>query len=122
MDRVLPGTPQRQSLGTQWYWNKNPKENDEEENDLARSKFEAAIKELTIENSPGDDNIPAELMKNGGEATIEILHQLNMTNILGIRRTLWTKSLVITLPMQGYIQLCKNYQTISLMCHASKPE
>ena len=34
--------------------------------------------------------------------------------------TLWTQSLVITLPMNGNLQLCLNYRTISLISHPSK--
>ena len=34
--------------------------------------------------------------------------------------TPWTQSLIITLPKKGYLQLCQNYRTISLICHQSK--
>ncbi|PIK43798.1 endonuclease-reverse transcriptase [Apostichopus japonicus] len=34
--------------------------------------------------------------------------------------TLWTQSLIITLPKKGNLQQCQNYRTISLICHASK--
>ena len=32
----------------------------------------------------------------------------------------WTRSLVITLPKKGNLQLCKNYRTISLISHPSE--
>ena len=32
----------------------------------------------------------------------------------------WTKSLIITLPKKGNLQLCQNYCTISLISHPSK--
>ena len=32
----------------------------------------------------------------------------------------WTQSLIITLPKKGNLQQCKNYCTISLICHPSK--
>ncbi|WP_419634916.1 hypothetical protein, partial [Thiolapillus sp.] len=34
--------------------------------------------------------------------------------------TLWTQSLVITLPKKGNLQQCQNYRTISLISHPSK--
>ena len=34
--------------------------------------------------------------------------------------TIWTQSLVITLPKKGNLQLCQNYRTISLISHPSK--
>ena len=34
--------------------------------------------------------------------------------------TLWTQSLIITLPKKGILQLCQNYRTISLISHSSK--
>ena len=34
--------------------------------------------------------------------------------------TLWTQSLIITLPKKGNLQLCQNYITISLISHLSK--
>ena len=32
----------------------------------------------------------------------------------------WTQSLIITIPKKGNLQQCKNYRTISLICHPSK--
>ena len=34
--------------------------------------------------------------------------------------TLWTQSLIITLPKKGNLQQCQNYRTISLISHPSK--
>ncbi len=34
--------------------------------------------------------------------------------------TLWTQSLVTTLPKKGNLQLCQNYRTISLISHPNK--
>ena len=34
--------------------------------------------------------------------------------------TPWTKSLIITFPKKGNLQLCQNYRTISLISHWSK--
>ena len=71
--------------------------------------------------SPGDDNIPAELIKNGGEAMISTL-----TIICNKIWETWewptplTKSMSITIPKKGNLQICNNYRTISLISHPSK--
>ena len=68
--------------------------------------------------SAGVDNIPAELVQAGGEATIDILTAIcNKIWKTGEWTTTWTQSLVITLPKKGNLQLCQNYRTIS---HPSK--
>ena len=33
---------------------------------------------------------------------------------------MWSTSLIITIPKKGDLKKCKNYRTISLICHASK--
>ena len=67
------------------------------------------------------DNIPAELVKAGEEAIIDILTPIcNKIWKTGEWPTTWTQSLVIRLPKKGNLQLCKNYRTISLISHPSK--
>ena len=76
---------------------------------------------LKIGKSDGVDNIPAELVQAGGEATIDILTTIcNKIWKTGEWPTTWTQSLVITLPKKGNLQLCQNYTTISLISHPSK--
>ena len=79
------------------------------------------MKYLKGGKSPGDDNIPAELIKNGGEAMISAL-TIIYNNIweTGEWPTPWTKSMIITLPKKGNLQICNNYRTISLISHPSK--
>ena len=81
--------------------------------------MEAAVKALKMGKSAGMDNIPAELIQAGGEATIDIL-TCNKIWRTGEWPTTWTQSLVITLPKKGNLQLCQNYRTISLISHPSK--
>ena len=69
----------------------------------------------------GVDNIPAELVKGGGEDVITAL-----TTICNKIWQTWewpsprTQSLVVTLPKKGNLQQCQNYRTISLISHPSK--
>ena len=67
------------------------------------------------------DNIPGELVQAGGADVITavktICYKIWQT---GKWPTLWTKSLVTTLPKKGNLQQCQNYRTISLISHPSK--
>ena len=83
--------------------------------------MEAAVKALKMGKSAGVDNIPAELVQAGGEAMIDILTAIcNKIWKTGEWPTMWTQSLVITLPKKGNLQLYQNYRTISLISHPSK--
>ena len=67
------------------------------------------------------DNIPAELVRAGGEDVITALMTIcNKIWQTGEWPTLWTQSIVITLPKKGNLQQCKNYRTINLISHSSK--
>ena len=88
---------------------------------ILREEVEVAVKYLKGGKSPGNDNIPAELIKNGGEAMISALTIIcNKIWKTGEWPTPWTKSMIITLPKKGNIQICNNYRTISLISHPSK--
>ena len=86
-----------------------------------RREVEAAVKSLKKDESAEVDNIPLELVQAGGEAMINML--LIICNTIwqtGEWQTLWTQSLIITLPKKGNLQLCQNYLTICLISHSSK--
>ncbi|MGL4418375.1 MAG: reverse transcriptase domain-containing protein [Plesiomonas shigelloides] len=84
-------------------------------------EVEAAIRSLKGGKSPGVDNVPAELLKLGGEMTTKILTIL-CQKIWEQKKwpVQWTQSLVIPLPKKGNLKQCENYRTISLISHASK--
>ena len=76
---------------------------------------------LKAGKSPGVDNIPTELLKNGGEATATVLTAL-CKKIWEMKECLkeWTQLLVVPFPKKGNLQQCQNYHTINLMSHTSK--
>ena len=79
------------------------------------------MKSLKKRKSAGVDNIPAELVKAGGEAMTDALHIIcSKIWQTGEWPTQWTQSLIITLPKKGNLQMCQNYRTISLISHPSK--
>lgn len=90
---------------------------------ILRVKAEAAVQTLKSGKSYGVDNIPAEPLKHGGEATINILTIIrNKIWQTGEWPKLWTKSLFIVLPIKGNLQLHQNYRTSSLINHVNKAQ
>ena len=88
---------------------------------ILREEVETAIRSLKNGKAAGVDNVPAELIKNGGETVTDILLKIcNKIWQTGEWPTPWTQSLIITLPKKGNLQQCQNYRTISLISHASK--
>ena len=88
---------------------------------ILREEVEAAVKSLKKGKSPGIDNIPGELVQAGGDAVTSVLHKIcNKIWQTGEWPMPCTQSLNITLPKKGNLQQCKNYRTISLICHPRK--
>ena len=88
---------------------------------ILRDEVEQAVNSLKHGKSAGVDNIPSELIKNGGEAMIDALTVIcNKIWETGEWPTSWTQSHIITLSKKGNLQQCQNYRTISLISHPSK--
>ena len=86
-----------------------------------REKVEIPVAALKKGKSAEVDNIPAELVQAGGEPMIDVLTKIyDKIWKTGELPTSLTQSLIITLPKKGILQLCQNYQTISLISHPSK--
>ena len=83
---------------------------------MLREVVEEAVRSLKSGKSEGVDNIPSELLKNGGEATTTVLTTI-CQKILETKQwpKAWTQSLVILLPKKGNLRQYQNYRTISLI-------
>ena len=88
---------------------------------VTRNKIEVNIKDLKRGKSPGNDDIPAELIQAGGEASVRIYHKLciKIWNSSSWPKE-WKRSVFITIPNKGNLKLCTNYRTIALISHTSK--
>ena len=88
---------------------------------LLKEEVVVAVSSLKTGKSPGVDNVPAELIKYGGEDTAHALTVL-CQKIWDEKRwpKEWTQSLMIPLPKKGNLKQCQNYRTISLISHPSK--
>ncbi|KAK3871096.1 hypothetical protein Pcinc_023742 [Petrolisthes cinctipes] len=93
----------------------------EDDYPILRDEVVATVDSLRSGKSAGVDNIPSELLKPGGESTIDMLTIIcNKIWQTGEWPKPWTQSLIIVIPKKGNLQLCQNYRTISLISHASK--
>ncbi len=91
------------------------------EPDLLKSEIRTPISKIKSQKAPGIDGTEGELIKGGGEAVVHIMHKIcNKIWVTGEFPTLWTKSLVVTIPKKGDTTKCENHRTISLICHSSK--
>ena len=75
---------------------------------------------LKAGKSPGVDNIPSKLLKNGGEATTIFLTAICLKIWETKKRKHRTNSLVIPLSKKGNLKLFQNYRDVSLTSHPSK--
>ena len=91
------------------------------EPEILRSEVEQAIKKLKSGKSPGDDNIPAELLKQSGNEGITVIHKLcNKIWSTTEWPADWKKAVFLPLPKKGDTRECANNRTIALISHASK--
>ena len=84
-------------------------------------EVEKAIKSMKTRKAEGPDEIPAELLKLGGETVTAAMHRL-ITHVWITRNWPedWTQSTFVPLFKKGDLTVCANYRTISLISHASK--
>ena len=93
----------------------------DKEPSILKSEVRLAIATMSNGKSPGQDNIPGELLKEGGEQIVDYYTTLcNKVMDTGRWPTQWTTSLVVPLPKKGDLSQCKNHRTISLISHPSK--
>ena len=89
---------------------------------ITYQEFENALKEMKNGKSPGYDDIPIELFKEGGDLAKQILFDLILSFWLESRVTEdWGRH--ISVPLfngKGDSGQCKNYRGITLICHAAK--
>ena len=88
---------------------------------ILKEEVEAAVQSLKLGKSPRVNNVPSELLKNGGKAVVKALTALGQ-QIWEQKRWPkdWTQSLMIPLPKKGNLRQCGNHRTISLISHPSK--
>ncbi|KAI5715694.1 hypothetical protein M8J77_020891 [Diaphorina citri] len=80
-----------------------------------------ALKELKYNKAMGIDNIPAEALKTlGPEGITRITRLMNIIYDTGIWPDELTKTILLPLPKKPNANQCKDYRTISFICHITK--
>jgi hypothetical protein len=86
-----------------------------------RSEVVRALQQTADHKSVGPDDVPVELLKEGGDTTVDRMHKICTALLeMGEWPEDWTNSTFIPLPKKGDLKQCKNYRTIALVSHASK--
>src|SRR6201990_159334 len=95
---------------------------DEEEDDIIGEELEVALGAMKNGKAPGEDEIPIELIKEGGEKMKEVI--LNMINRCWNESEVpesWGKAIVVPIYKgKGDPADCNNYRGITLLDHLSK--
>ncbi|XP_068229351.1 uncharacterized protein [Palaemon carinicauda] len=88
---------------------------------VQREEVEEAIRSLNHGKAAGVDNIPAELIKHGGQTVTNILTSIcNKIWQTGEWPTPWTQSLIITLHKKGNLQQCQTAERLALSATQAK--
>jgi len=106
--------------------NRDPSSNDVSFNSeyigvVSEMEVKDVIQKLTGNKATGADNIPAEFIQTLGDKGIKVMTRL-ITNIIQIWQYTWwlPSNCFIALPKVNQAQDCCDFQTISLIFHASK--
>ena len=88
---------------------------------ILKEEVEAAVQSLKLGKSPGVDNVPSELVKNGGKEVVKALAAICQW-IWEQKKwpEEWTQSLMIPLPKKGNLRQCENHRMVSLISLPSK--
>ena len=93
----------------------------EHEPPILHSEIRQAMALLANNKSPGEDNVPIELIREAGNEGVDVLHKLmNTIWRTGVWPTKWKRSIYVPIYKKGNPNECCNYRTISLISHASK--
>ena len=97
-------------------------EEDEEGEEITMEELEVALKAMKNGKAPGEDGIPIELIKEGGEKMKEeILKLFNRCWNESEVSEGWRKSIIVPIYKgKGDTKDCKNYRGISLLNHLAK--
>lgn len=89
--------------------------------EITKQEIRKALKSLKNGKAAGEDNIPAEALKEGGEVMVDHLHiLLNLIWRTGEIPSDWKKGLLVKLPKAGDLSLCGKWRGITLLSIPSK--
>ena len=87
----------------------------------SKNELRNAMLKVAKGKAAGSDNVAVELLRFGGDMTLDKLHQLCLEIWeSGVWPEEWTQSIFIPIHKKGDKLQCNNYRTIALVSHASK--
>ena len=91
------------------------------EPDILEYEVKWALESITTNKASGDDGIPLELFQILKDDAMKVLHPI-CHQIWKIQQCPedWKRSVFIPIPKKGNAKECSNYQTVTLISHASK--
>ena len=88
---------------------------------ILKEEVEKAIKDLGEKKAMGCDKIPAEALKKlGNGAILRLTNLFNKIYDTGVWPQELLKTILVPLPKKGNAKECKDFRTISFICHATK--
>ena len=88
---------------------------------VTKTEIRKALKSLKNGKAAGTDNIPAEVLKEGGSSIVDQLHYLlNQIWTTEEIPTEWKKGLLVKLPKKGDLSQCGKWRGITLLSIPSK--
>ena len=105
--------------------NNAPDENDvemeENEDTITEHEVRTAIQKMKRGKSPGEDELPVEILKAGGDDTIQQLTRLfNLAYRTDVSPLDWQRGLISPIRKKGDVTVCDNYRVITLLAHTGK--
>ena len=96
-------------------------ENNREEAQITTDEVKDAIAKMKNRKSPGDDELPVEILRAGGECVIKQLHKMYNTAYITERiPSDWQKGVISPIYKKGEKTSCDNHRGITLLSHAGK--
>ena len=91
------------------------------EPDILESEVKWALEGITTNKANGGDGIPVELFQILKDDAVKVLHSIGQQIWKSQQWPQdWKRSVFISIPKKGNVKECSNYDTISLISHASK--
>ena len=105
--------------------NNAPDENDvemeENEDPITEHEVRTAIQKMKRGKSPGEDELPVEILKAGGDHTIQQLTRLfNLAYRTEVAPLDWQRGLISPIRKKGDVTVCDNHRGITLLAHTGK--
>ena len=93
----------------------------EEANPITMDELRSAISDMKKGKSPGEDGLPVEILRAGGECVMQqLLRIINAAYVSEAVPVDWQRGVISPLFKKGEKTVCDNYRGVTLLSHAGK--